>query len=310
MVTLLAFSFSSCNGKLALFINAKSGDSYKYHVALNQTTNVEYGEETSKNNQNMVTDFIITVDDVDSEGNLAMSYKYDAIRIDSESDGNKQTIDSNNADDDDPVSKLYNSFIGKGFSVKMNKFGEVNEVSGVDELFDSMIASMGIDENESTQALMETMKEGLKDSYGDQALKSTIEQSTRVFPQTENIKVGDSWTVDNSFKSIMNIDMQITYTLEKVEGDVAHISVKSDIETDDSKTDDYMGMVMSADLSGKMTGTIKVNISNGFLSEGEIEQEISGKMNLMVPETEGGEGQSIELPMSFTTKATYSTTKM
>ncbi len=310
MVTLLAFSFSSCNGKLALFINAKSGDSYKYHVEVNQTTNVEYGEETSKNAQNMVTDFIITVDDVDSEGNLAMSYKYDAIRIDSESGGSKQTIDSKNADSEDPFSELYNSFIGKGFSVKMNKFGEVKEVNGVDELFDSMLASLGIDEDEDSQEFIEAMKEGLKDSYGEQALKSTIEQSTKVFPQMGNIKVGDSWTVDNSFNSITNIDIKITYTLEKVEGNIAHISVKSDIESDGSKTNNYMGMEMSADLSGKMTGIIKVNINNGFLSEGEIEQEISGKMNLMMPEIDGSEGESIELPMSFTTKATYSTTKM
>jgi len=310
MVTLLVFSLSACNSKLALFINAKTGDSYKCHIVVNQTTNMEYGDETGTSTQNMVTDFIIAVDDVDSEGNLTMNYKYDALSIETEENGNKETFDSKNADADDPVSKLYNSIIGKGFLVKMTKFGEVKEISGIDEFLGSMLDSMGIDEDESTQALMEQMKASLRESFGEDALKSSIEQSTRVFPETENIKVGDSWTIENSFKSIVNLNMEATYTLEKIEEKIAHISVKSDFEVDDGKSINYMGVEMLADLSGKMTGNIKVNINNGLLSEGELNQEVTGKMSLVMPAMDGGESQTIELPINITSKATYTTTKM
>jgi len=71
-----------------------------------------------------------------------------------------------------------------------------------------------------------------------------------------------------------------------------------------------MGMELVSDLSGTMTGDVKVNTKNGFLSEGEIIQQISGNMSLVIPAMEGIESQTLELPMESKVTITYSTTKM
>jgi len=104
VATVMVFSLISCNLGLALYINAKAGESYKYHV---ETTN-----------QNIAFDFIATVNEVDSEGNLTVEYKYDAMKFDMDANGINESFDSKDANSDNPMAAIYNSFIGKGFTAK------------------------------------------------------------------------------------------------------------------------------------------------------------------------------------------------
>lgn len=191
----------------------------------------------------------------------------------------------------------------------MTKYGEIKEISGIDNLLNSVVDSVDFGEAEGAQALKEQMKESLKQSFGDESIKSAV-QSAVIFPDKGNIKAGDTWTVEDSVKSFVDINVTTTYTLDKIEGDTAYISVKADLKTDSSNSADYMGMDMTADFSGTVTGNIKVNIKNGFLSEGQITQEISGKMSLVIPAMEGIESQTIELPVDYKTTITYTTTRM
>ena len=59
-------------------------------------------------------------------------------------------------------------------------------------------------------------------------MKASIEQSVSVLPKDKNIKVGDTWTVKDNVESIVNMDVDIYYTLDKIEKGIAYISVKSD----------------------------------------------------------------------------------
>jgi len=153
------------------------------------------------------------------------------------------------------------------------------------------VDSVDLGDDEGAQNLKEKIKESLGGSFSDEAMKSYV-QSAVIFPENDGMKVG------------------ITYTLDKIEGDTAYISVEADFKTDPSKPIEYMGMELVSDLSGTMTGDVKVNTKNGFLSEGEIIQQISGNMSLVIPAMEGIESQTLELPMESKVTITYSTTKM
>ncbi len=309
LISGMVFSLSACNSNLALFINVKAGDNYKYHMLMNQTTNTETMGQKTSSKQDMTTDYTISVADVDSEGNITLNYKYDAIKVDMETNGTKQTIDSNASDSDDPTSGMYKSLIGKGFSTKMTKYGEIKEVSGIDEMINSMVESIDSGDSEEMAAIIEQTKASLKESFGDEAIKSSIQQSTNIFPKT-SIKIGDSWDVNSSIKALVPMDIKTTYTLDKVENGIAYVSLKSEYKTDNSEASDFMGMKMTTDLSGTMTGTIKANIKNGFLSEGEITQNMTGKMSINVPASDGVAEQTIDMPMDSVSTVTYTTTKM
>lgn len=305
----MVFSLSACNSNLALFINAKTGDNYKYHILMNQTTNTETLGQKTTSKQEMITDYTISVADVDSEGNLTLNYKYDAVKMDIEANGTKQTIDSNSTDSDDAASRIYKSLIGKVFTTKMTKYGEVKEISGIDEMINSMVESINLGDGEEMEAIIEQTKTSLKESFGDETLKSSIQQSTNIFPKGD-VKIGDSWDINSSIKTVVQMDIKTTYTLDKVEKGIAHISLKSEYKTDNTKESDLMGMKMTTDISGTMTGTIRVNINNGLLSEGEITTNMSGKMSIIVPAFDGSDEQTIDAPMDSISTLTYTTTKM
>jgi len=55
---------------------------------------------------------------VDSEGNLTVEYKYDAMKFDMDANGINESFDSKDANSDNPMAAIYNSFIGKGFTAK------------------------------------------------------------------------------------------------------------------------------------------------------------------------------------------------
>lgn len=310
LIATLVFSLTACNSNLGMYINVKSGDVYKYHTVTNITSNTEIVGQSTTAKQDTTTDFKVTIDSVDSEGNIKMNYTFDKIKFESEAAGEKQTYDSSNSDTDD-FSKVYKSIIGKGFTTKMTKQGAVTEVSGVDDLISTMLDAMELDT--SDDAYLQETKTNLQSSFGDNALKTLIQQSTKVFPEND-VKIGDTWSIENTINSIVEINTKTTYTLDKIENKIAHISVKSDFTTDSSKTHKYtqMGieMDMTTDLIGKTTGTIRVDTTNGFLSEGEITQKMTGKMSVVVPSIEGSKEETVDIPMDSTSKVTYSVTKM
>lgn len=302
LMAAMIFSMSGCNGNLALYINAKAGDVYKYHMVVNTTSDVETSGQKISTVQDMTQDFSVKIDEVDSEGNMSIAYTYDAVKLTNEAMGQKTTIDSKNTDASDPMSKMYSSIIGKSFTVKMSKLGEIKEVNGLSELMDSMISS-GLAGDESTEAIMGQVKDQLKQNFGDEAMKSSLEMTTKVFPK-EGVKPGDTWNTTFSLNAVVKLDMTINYTLEKVEGEIAYVDMKADFKTDGSKAANFGGMEMKADLSGTMTGKMKVNVKNGFLSEGEMTQDMSGKMEVEI----AGAGK-MDMPLKSVSKVTYSTVK-
>lgn len=306
LATTMFFSLSACNNNVEICINVKNNDVYKYHTSTSVTSSSEISGTNVGQKQDTTTDFKVTVKGKDSKGNFIMDYMYDTIKFKSETDAQTESYDSSTSDSNDS-SNIYNNIIGKSFTAKMTKYGEITEISDNDDILDIFFESYtaGMTDEES----IESMKNSIESSYGDNALKSLIQQSTEFFPK-KDIKEGDSWNIESTINSIVEIKTNTTYTLDKIEDQTAHISLQSEFSTDGLETHDYSGMDMTADLSGNMTGTIKFDTTNGFLSEGEFTQNISGEMSVVVPSTEGSEQETVAVPIDLTAKTTYSTTKM
>lgn len=303
LMAMVAFSMSACSGGMNLYINAKAGDSYKYHLVSNTASTYEANGEEITSTQEMTTDYVINVKDVDAEGNVTMDYKYDALKMSAESEGVVQSFDSKSPDLNDPTAKIYNSLIGNGFSVKMTKFGEIKEIDGVDALLDSMVDSFDLEGAEETEELKTQLKETLKQSFGSEALISMLEQSTNIYPQKE-VKVGDSWETKYGINAIIQMEVTVKYTLEKVEGTTAYVAVSANIETDGEQPGTFMNIPVNSTLKGTMKGNIKMDTTNAFLSEGEFTEELEGSLSVAISEEE-----SFELPMKATIEMNYTMAK-
>lgn len=304
MVTGLLASLTACNPGLELYINVEKGDNYNYHLISKTTTNMEAEGQKIKTIQEMNTDYGIKVEDKDKEGNMSLRYTYDALKIDIDTDGTKMSYDSKNQSKDNPLSKVYGAIIGKGFSCKMNKLGEVQDISGVDEMMNSMLDVIDVKDDPDAAATKEQLKSTLQENFGGEALKSSIQQSTKIYPQGM-VKVGDSWETSYDMKLLGTTTVTTKYTLDKLEGEIAYVTMTADMTLGNGNTTKIMGMDMKYDLKGKITGNLKINKNNGFLCDGTMKLDMNGSLGYTDPTTK----KEASIPMDITSDMTFSTTK-
>ena len=69
-----------------------------------------------------------------------------------------------------------------------------------------------------------------------------------------------------------------TWTLEKRQGGVATIAVRSKIRADPNAPPiENAGMSMTVELSGEQTGSLEVDEATGWTLHGQVKQNISGE---------------------------------
>lgn len=205
------------------------------------------------------------------------------------------TMDSDGADDN-MQNKLMKTMTKKPFYIFMNKQGVIEKVEGTENLY-SGISELGMEPAAADQA-----KQSLQQAMSEQSIKASIEMSLMQYP-TGKIKTGDTWK--NTVSTALNFPMQInnTWTFEKLEGTVA--SIASDgivVTTDKDKTTTINGMQAKVDLNGRQMTKGTVDLKSGWPSKMEVISEIKGKMTLlaggMIPE-------DTDVPMEIFSESTF-----
>lgn len=301
---LLCFVFTilACDSSVALNIEAKKGDKYKYKTE--NITNLEFEAEGQKVKtiQNQLFEYSINIDDVDKDGVMSLNYKYDRLKIESESDGKKIVYDSNEPDKKSEISDIYNSIKGKEYNVKMDKYGDVKSVSGLDKIIDSILKSQESSLSKLDEATKAQILDTYKEMFNEETIKSSISEGSKIYPK-KPVNIGESWEVENKIKVLNELNVKMKYTLKNLENDMALLDVEGNIVSDGAQVIDLMGVKMNLDFKGPIKGNIKVNTKNSFLVEGELKQDLSGKMSMTL------EGNKIEMPMKANNILKYSTIK-
>ena len=93
----------------------------------------------------------------------------------------------------------------------------------------------------------------------------------------KNLKVGDSWTDNNSSDSA--IKKSITYTIKDISGNVATVSFTGTITTE--KAMEQQGMEISTKTNGKTSGEEKVDIKTGVVQSNNSTTDASGTVTAM-----------------------------
>lgn len=205
------------------------------------------------------------------------------------------TMDSEGGDDT-MQNKLMKSMTKKPFYIFMNKQGVIEKVEGTENLY-SGISELGMEPAAAEQA-----KQSLQQAMSEQSIKASIEMSLMQYP-TVKVKTGDTWK--STVSTALNFPMQInnTWTFEKLEGTVA--SITSDgivVTTDKEKTTTINGMQAKVDLSGRQMTKGTVDLKSGWPSKMEVISEIKGKMTLLAG---GMIPQDTDVPMEILSESTF-----
>ncbi len=238
------------------------------------------------------------------DGSTVMEYRYDRIRTETTVGDQVMTMDTDSPSEDelDPFSAL----VGLSITARITNRGKVLEVSGFDELMDSISSDMS--GPEAAQ-----MKELMRSSFGNEAMTSMLQQITPILPE-DAVGVGDSWKSETSMQFPMLGDMEVDYAYEVLafEPYVGSDCVKLGFDYVISITSgdallDLLRQMMGTDvdLEWEMkdsigTGSLWLDRATGVVMAMDFTQDISVQMSMGIPEV------AEEMDMDFDIRQTMS----
>ena len=160
------------------------------------------------------------------------------------------------------------------FGMSMTKYGEVESISGFEEMKDEIFGSMGLSYSEVEQA-----KALMEQSFSEEKMIDQMKNMS-IYPK-HPVAIGDSWEmkVEND-----QMDLDNTYTLKKVTDSEVVIDVKSKINR--------MSMAeqgISGALKGTQEGSTTAHRSSGWIKKATIKQDVSGDLTT--------QGMSVKMKM-------------
>ncbi|WP_411679904.1 DUF6263 family protein [Clostridium thailandense] len=202
---------------------------------------------------------------------MAEYYIYDSIKISADSAGQKMEYDSKNPGSNNPLASIYGAIVGKGFTVKVSNKGQVLEVKGVDELLNSVVSKLPGSEEQK-----KTFKATLSESFGDDAIKSMVNQSINYYPQGQ-VKNNDIWENKYSIKTIFPMEVSNKLKLLGEKDGLLNVDVQSTITSDTrDKPANFMGFQANVKLNGDCKGTVNINKETGLMEKGNLTENMTG----------------------------------
>lgn len=228
-----------------LKFNLKPGAAYLYDMDVMQ--NVEAAGNASTNN--LYSKYTFNVKEA-AEGNSKIEVVYDLMRMEMKSMGNTIKMSS---EDQTPEAQGFRDMVNKPFSMTVSPEGKVVSIEGWESI----------------------EKNGAMKS---EDLKQSMETSLNIFPD-KAVKVGDTWKKDAAMSMQMfKMNISSTYTLTEVKGNIATITMDSEIKMGQDNNTQTNGMTM--EMKGTQKGKMDVELNTGMTLTGSITQDIKGEMQV------------------------------
>jgi hypothetical protein len=274
-----ATSGGGSGDKVQLEMNLKPGLVYKMLTKTVQEVEQKVMGISTKTSSSTEMYIKNEVTAVDEQGVAAVKATYERVKTETENSMmGKQTFDSKSAPENVPMeSRSYMAMIGRSIYFKVDKRGTVTEVSGIDSLFDAILSAV----TDGQGGLeMETMKQTLKMTFGDEGMKSMMQSSSLQFPDVL-VAEGDTWGKQIGSMANIPLNIDVTYKVDHIDGEKVVLSFDGKITSDKDKAMDLGLMQMQMDMSGDYEGTSELDRSTGLIIKTEVKQNMSGTMGAM-----------------------------
>jgi hypothetical protein len=209
------------------------------------------------------------------------------------------TIDMNSNDNNkaDTASLLVAQMMNKPFNITLSATGKVRSIKNMDRIIAGAFdAFPKID-----SAKKKLIKNQFEQSFGENALKGSLETGTAIFPQMAVAK-NDTWTVNTRMTLPVTTNVETVYRLVDLSGDFYQVHGDGDLMGDAAlKPVEINGMPAKYSINGTMLTDIKIDKKTGWIFEAKIRQLLDGNIEIIDnPKTPGG----MTIPMIFNTEIT------
>lgn len=294
--------------RITLKMVPKKGEIFRYTMVA-KTGQKENSAMTDKKDvtqdQTIFYNYSQEVNDV-SDGVITYKVKFDSIRVVTGITMKDSTmgVTYNSNVKDSMYSKpdfiQYNSIIGENFFIRVTSKGEINDVYGLEKVYEKMFKAFG-------DTLKEADKQQVKESFGNDAIKSVLQQQFQIFPENEVVK-DSAWTRSYDTQLLVfpgRNSLSYKITDVKTENGETILTIDADLSTsllkDEVKDKQATYKVENSSFNGK--GTILFNLTKGCV----VKKETTTKIDLTLKLSGGG--QSMESTQNVTTNMTVNLIK-
>ncbi|MBT3267511.1 hypothetical protein HN371_10180 [Candidatus Poribacteria bacterium] len=268
---------SGCGGPtLRLRLNPELGATYDFTTTVDTTAQQTVMGQEVNSTQTMRTVQEARFERAEDGESLVASTTYKSTSIEVKGTAGDLDVDlGGDGSMSDPMEAVSAALVGQSFTMTIAPNGRVTELSGLDDMTDSILASVDLPE-----AMKTMLRESLQQMFGDTAMQSMMSQAFVALP-SHDIAVGESWTAD---ATVIGILTRTTMTLVAVEDGIATITVAGSMQVDpDAGAPGGMPFVSYDALSGSQTGTYQLEVATGMLLRADITSDSTATMRFAVP---------------------------
>jgi len=285
---LLFTSYVKAESKVSLRLNLQKGTTYEMTMAMNNNIDQDVMGQKMKIDQKMEMVSLYQVLDVLPTGNFLIEYSMQKIKVNMTVNGQEINMDSD-GDASNPMNGPLKTIVSNKLKLELNKRGTVERVEGLEEY------TKKLSENPQLAQSMQMFT-------NENSFKSYVGQTFSYFPENEVAK-GEKWTSSLKLPSLMNMETTMNFEVADIKADQVTLNVTSDVNLDSPI--EQMGMKMQMKAKGTQTGTMAIDIADGWLRSSSLNQKFDIHMNMKNPQS----GEDMEIPMVMNSVATTQVVK-
>lgn len=284
-----------------LVLNLKQGETYE--LKQSSETNMDQTVQGQDVHMDMIYDGNMKFEVLEANSNVfTLEVSYSRMHINMKNAFMNMDIDTDIESNDSTdmftsyMGKVLKNMIGESFNVKMDQYGNIEEVTGFEKLFAAAFAAIDKPMDEQTKG---SVRSQLESAYGKDAFKSSMEMYMNIYPE-QGVHTNDTWKKEVKLYGIVNGTYDVQYKLTGEENGMYLLSGNGTMSTENSAYKPMNGMEMKYDMNGTFTSDMKVNKTTGWIEEATIKQDLDGNVDVK-PNEQLPDGMKIPLKMTSKT---------
>lgn len=300
---LISALFSGCGiNDTTISLNLKKGEVYKAELTASQKITETVMGQNVDIEVNYGYKFDYAVQNADKNGIYTIKVTFRNIKLKQVSQYGTIEFDSSAVNASDKGSAFLKALLEQSFTMKIDKFGTVKSIEGIDDIINNSLNKSGADEK-----LQSSIKSQFEQMLNPDILKQQTEQSMKIYPK-KDIKIGDTWSSNVTITKGMPMIIDTNYTLKDLKNGAASVTAHSAIKcNNDSDPIIISGVSCKYILTGEQDGTVNIAIDTGLIQSSEATQNIHGSMKGEIKTSTGA--QTVEVPITVVSKVSFKMSK-
>ena len=270
-ITMKRFSFLTillavaliCNAQkpVQLRLNLPKGQTFEQNMEVKMTMKMEMMGMNIDSDMPFSAKISYKMVDIQN-GNFVLECTYEEMKMSMDIMGQKMNFDSSSKEqdlDNDPFAKVFSSFLGKTFTMTLDKFKNVVAIEGMDKIIASILENAAHSKEQKAQ--MEGMVKGM---FGEEKFKENFALSNVIFPQ-KKVKKGFTWATETSqsLQGITGMQVKNQFKVENITENTVEISSVSSYSINLSVNEGGQDVKVKMK-DAKATGTYVIDTKTGW----------------------------------------------